>query len=161
MKIVSQHGRYKQRDKNGDKKLSYAGAGRAKGQAGRLEIHLHTTFSLAAFDVNKPLNCEAGPACEEGRRSELKELPRQKPSIVYHDLGWCEHHKTSDAPFIFDPLIYFQGLIKDMLQVWTHNLTGRFPQNFRVNYNQINYSQWILTAHWQVFIFTKAFLLWA
>ncbi len=70
--------------------------------------------------LNSSLNCEAGLVCEEGRRSEMKELPHL--TLLYimtyrRGPGWCGHHKTPDAPFIFPSLINFQGLLKAKLQV--------------------------------------------
>lgn len=60
--------------------------------------------------------------------------------------GCCGLHKTPDTPFIFAPLIYFQGLIKGIQQAGTYNLTDRRPPIIRVISNQINDSQWILTT---------------
>lgn len=50
------------------------------------DARLRAMFGSAAFDVNTSPNCEARPACEEGRRSEMKELPRLIPNAVHHEL---------------------------------------------------------------------------
>lgn len=76
MQIVPQREGRKQRDKNGVEELNQSGDGRAEG----------TGRDVGNSSPNSSLNCEAGRVCEEGRTSEMKELPHLIPNAVHHDL---------------------------------------------------------------------------